>query len=471
MTRPLTMAVLLAGALPGAAAGYTLRVTHPASEGGVLELEGLAGTPTGALDAAVELDLPAGSDAVFGWDLGLAHDSSVLTLEGATVAGTAADGAELVTVDAAPGGLVGSVVLAADHGRLLPAASTSLLLVATYHGAFPARDTTVQTRLRLVDGLQGPGGPVTTRVRTWDGAAEASSSPDKANLIVLLSGFELSRFFDLSLLVAGGVEVPEGQRLRGFVRPGEHPGFLVRTMLDSKLPPDATSGAQGWSLSIAHSSDAFSIAALTTEGTDAGRLISGGFERNELVDNASGRGLVSAIVLSFSKPISLPPQGRAEILRTTYRLTADTSRAGDRFGAQVAFRDNLQGQGQPVKNVVTHLGQSNRPLVRRTLVFDLEVGVPPRQPFIRSDSNGDGRRDIADAVWLVTELFFRGPETACFYTADANGDGLKDISDVAFVIGYQFLGGRAPPHPFPLCGALEEQDPILCPIGSTPCSG
>jgi hypothetical protein len=320
-----------------------------------------------------------------------------------------------------------------------------------------------------VDGLEGPAGAVSTRVVSWDGAAEAIEIPVRENLIALLSGFEYSRLFDLSLSTAGALEDSEGQTLRAFVKPGTQPSYPVRVLLDSKLPASATSGAQGWSLSIAHDGTALSVSGVTTAGTSAGQRIQGGFERHEVVSNSSGNGLVSAVVLSFSQPISLPPQGREHVLNATYSPVGDTSVEGAKIQAAVVFLDKLQGQGQPVNNVVTYLGESNRPLIRRKLTFDLEVGDPPRQPFLRSDSNGDGRSNIADAIWIVSELFFQGPETACFYAADANGDGLKDISDVAFLVQHQFLGGDAPPAPYPFCGALEVQDAGLCPFGSTRC--
>jgi hypothetical protein len=450
---------------------YTLRVSHPDASGGIYEREGVAGTGTGPMTFPVELVIGAGELGVMGWDLGLAHDPSLLTLDSATLSGTASESASFTSLEVVSGGVVCSAVLSDDGTTLLPPDSTSVLLLATYQAVFPVKDTTVQTRLRLVDGLTGQAGPVTTRVRAWDGTAEVPGAFDRSNLIVLLSGFEYSPLFDISLETAGSVAEGEGRVLRGFIPPGTHPGYLVRVFLESRLPASATSGAQGWSLSIAQDETALRAGGITLEGTDAGRLIQGGFERHELVDNASGRGLVSAIVLSFSQPISLPSRGRSELLRATYTVQGDTSVLGERLSQALCFCDKLQGQGQPVNNVVTYLGESNRPLVRKGLRFELEVGIAPQQPFLRSDPNNDGRVNIADAVWLASELFSQGPPTACFYAADANGDGAKDISDVAFVILYQFLGGRAPPAPHPDCGVLATQDATLCPIGSTACGG
>lgn len=454
------------------AQGAILRVTHPEASGGVVEREGISATTTGALDVSVVLESRPGGAPVHAWSLGLSHDSSLLLLDSATLVGTAGDVSApgFSSLEILPDGIVSSVVLDQDHTSLLPPGSTSVVLLASYHGAFPAKDTTSQTRLRLVDGLTGTGGPVTTGVTTWDGASEAVGQPTRENLIVLLSGFEFSTVFDVSLVTDGATEGVSGEQMTGFVRPGTHPTYAVRVALDSRLPGSSPSGAQGWSLGIAHDPSVFQVNSVTTQGTDAGTLMSGGFEKHEIVNNGSGTGVVSAVVLSFSQPISLPPNGRAYLLKNSYRLVADSSVLGAHVIGQLGFQDKLQGQGQPVNNVVTYLGESNRPLVRRGISFDLEVGDPPRQPFIRSDANNDRRVNIADPVWLVSELFFRGPPTLCAYAADANGDGVKDVSDVAFMIQYQFLGGRPPDAPFPACGVLEEEDPGRCPPDSTRCS-
>jgi hypothetical protein len=48
-------------------------------------------------------------------------------------------------------------------------------------------------------------------------------------------------------------------------------------------------------------------------------------------------------------------------------------------------------------------------------------------------------------------------------SADANDDGLMDITDAVYSIGYQFLGGPAPPAPTPpLCGLDSTPDALDC---------
>lgn len=83
-------------------------------------------------------------------------------------------------------------------------------------------------------------------------------------------------------------------------------------------------------------------------------------------------------------------------------------------------------------------------------------------PFRRGDANADGRLDISDAVWIVAELFRRGPASPCEDAADANDDGLRDASDVMSLIGYCLGGGSAPPAPFGVCGPDPTPDELAC---------
>ncbi len=72
--------------------------------------------------------------------------------------------------------------------------------------------------------------------------------------------------------------------------------------------------------------------------------------------------------------------------------------------------------------------------------------------FVRADMNDDGNLNIADAIFLLQNLFVGGPSPTCQDSADVNDDGLIDISDVIYSIGYIFSGGPAPVAPFPACG-------------------
>jgi hypothetical protein len=111
-------------------------------------------------------------------------------------------------------------------------------------------------------------------------------------------------------------------------RPGVVNSAEIVATLSTSGNPSATDGAQGWSISL--SSERLSIVAVTTANT-AGAPVpvgfqNGGFEKTELTSTGpnpascpGGRdGAVSAIVLSFTLPITLPAADNTQdILRLT----------------------------------------------------------------------------------------------------------------------------------------------------------
>jgi len=98
-------------------------------------------------------------------------------------------------------------------------------------------------------------------------------------------------------------------------------------------------------------------------------------------------------------------------------------------------------------------------------------GTAPEEPsvdFVRGDANDDRRTDIADAVWIITELFLDGQATTCDDATDANDDGFADSSDVIYIINYQFVDGPAPPAPSLDCGSDATSDSLGCDSSSCP---
>ncbi len=81
-------------------------------------------------------------------------------------------------------------------------------------------------------------------------------------------------------------------------------------------------------------------------------------------------------------------------------------------------------------------------------------GVPDscQVNFRRGDGNGDSIVNIADVVFLLTNLFAGGVDPTCEDAADANDDGNIDVSDIISILGFQFNGTNQPPPPFVNCG-------------------
>jgi hypothetical protein len=66
------------------------------------------------------------------------------------------------------------------------------------------------------------------------------------------------------------------------------------------------------------------------------------------------------------------------------------------------------------------------------------------QTYTVGDVNGDGKIDVADAVFLLNYLFKQGPVPNPLGRGDANGDGQVQVGDAIYLLNYLFKGGPAP---------------------------
>ena len=76
-----------------------------------------------------------------------------------------------------------------------------------------------------------------------------------------------------------------------------------------------------------------------------------------------------------------------------------------------------------------------------------------RPAFLRGDADGNGSRNVTDAVHILDWLFRRGEPPACEASADANDDDRIQVTDAIFLFGWLFI--RAPedlPAPWWHCG-------------------
>ena len=91
-----------------------------------------------------------------------------------------------------------------------------------------------------------------------------------------------------------------------------------------------------------------------------------------------------------------------------------------------------------------------------------------QQDFLRGDSNGDRRLDIADGIFILNFLFSGGKVPPCVDAADVNDDATVDISDGVAILDYLFLGGKVPAAPGPTVPGL---DPTPDALGCGPDTG
>lgn len=88
--------------------------------------------------------------------------------------------------------------------------------------------------------------------------------------------------------------------------------------------------------------------------------------------------------------------------------------------------------------------------------------VTPGTGFQRGDCNSDGGFNIADAIFLLGNLFSGGPEGTCTDACDANDDGSINIADAIAALGSLFSGAGPLPDPFGDCGEDPTSDSIEC---------
>ena len=103
----------------------------------------------------------------------------------------------------------------------------------------------------------------------------------------------------------------------------------------------------------------------------------------------------------------------------------------------------------------------------------MEGGLPPAgDEFVRGDINGDGGRNVADAVFLLASLFVPGSSPVqCLDSGDCNDDGGMNVADAVFLLSSLFIpASPAPPAPAgPECGVDPTSDSLDCLVqGSCP---
>ena len=194
-------------------------------------------------------------------------------------------------------------------------------------------------------------------------------------------------------------------------------------------------GPQGWSLSVRN--DGVEVTATTVEGTVSastakGGLVDGGFVVTELIDpakkgNNGKKGMVQAVVLSFTLPVSLPPNTSQVSAKNTYRATIGDAEVA----AVLKFEDGLIGKGQPVQNNITFKGQTKIPTLGEKKITVRQKSVPVENTVALCsdglDNDSDGKTDCDD-----TECVGLAPclETGnCTDGKDNDKDGKTDCAD------------------------------------------
>jgi len=483
------LAVVCAGSMGQFGGALNAQTTFNLGFTGPTAFAGGGGDAWGG-DYNCTLEGAGGGTGAQGWSISISADNASITE--ITTAGSDVDAlfsggfkkSELTTKGtgacAGKNGAVSAVVLSFTEPITLPnPPATSVIAKIKAGGTIP--DPSASAFLRYIDNCQGAGQPVQNNI-TQDGNTVA---PNLGSLEIALTvkvsccgkqanvGFsEESKSsatpYDGIVDSGPGAECSGGGgKISRQVAEGATGSTKVFGNISSE---NAGEGVQGWSLSI-QISGAINIGGVTTAGTVVDALFAGGFKKTETIDpakNEGKNGAVSAIVLSFTEPVTLPPTGTATVLDFT--VNANGPQGADPISGDLKFFDGLRGAGQPVQNALTIGGATvsacNFATAGVTVEF-VKIDVPPANFFIRGNANNDLKLNIADPIWIINEKFRAGPATACQAAADANGDGMVgDAADVVYLINHQFMGGSPPPGAFPGC---DNAPPEQCAASQDAC--
>lgn len=166
----------------------------------------------------------------------------------------------------------------------------------------------------------------------------------------------------------------------------------------------------------------------------------------------SAPGIISAVVLHFTRKMVLRPNAVSTILRFSYDVDVLPGRNPD---LKVWFEDGLSVPrcSCGAVNALTVGSATVYPTGAEGLVLRFTGTVPGPSAFIRGDANADGAADLSDAIAILGFLFLHDPPVLpCRESADADDSGRLDISDGISLLNFLFLGRPPPPQPFPACG-------------------
>jgi hypothetical protein len=435
--------------------------------------------------------LDDGVDGAQGWSVGVACEDCQIV--GATTDGTVGadvaggglrnNGFEKTELTESSGtlpdndGVVSAVVLSFTLGITLPPSGRAHVLNLDVEVQIPTEaEGSGEAHILFKNGLRGSGQPVDNKA-TYQGNTFLPTLGD--TLVALEVEIDCTaEGTPLALLFQSAASGQSEDRLANVIpaqfdlsgRVGERAEGTVFVGLASQL--EGPAGVQGWSIAVGGSGVEF--AGATTEGTVGAEVANGGlrntgFEKTETVNpetNNQGQGIVSAVVLSFTLPITLNPVGIATILRADILSEGVVTEAGAE--ASLSFKDGLTGAGQPVNNVATVGGKTAEYCALAQQVLEIDIVPVQVGSFIAGDANGDARLDIGDPIWIINELFRSGLPSLCRAATDANGDDLIDLSDATHIIQYLFFAGAAPSGSL-TCAIDDAVTPEECPFGSSAC--
>ena len=229
-------------------------------------------------------------------------------------------------------------------------------------------------------------------------------------------------------------------------------------------------GGQGWSYGITHDRNAVQIQEVSTEGTDAAALISGGFNQTAVVMDEAGNsvGFIQGFVVSLLEDITVPVTDRFSMARATYVVNADACGGGETdLETTVAYTSDLGATpGAPNVEVNwTVAGSGVVPAVAEpvTITIQCAVVVTPVDIAYKLGSDKEAiNADQADkaVIDIIIENTTDGGEAvgaqAWEYAVAVDGSALSISEFVAGEDAAALNGGEGPA--FSITDPLDSDD-------------
>lgn len=415
---------------------FALLVGAPAFAQYDLSLTDASGAPGASVDVQVLLD--NNGDEIQGWSYGACHDGSALSLTGVV------DGAATLVVNNGGTPDFNQVNVFADTGF-----SVGVVISFTGQASLPAGTSGNELNVATYDLTGGAG--TTTQV---DFCGTIGSPP--VDVLVVVGGQSFT-----PTTTSGTIELVSGPPPFTYLagdyevdydgNTGEATVSIAPAIVEDPSSPGFPSDTQGFSMGMEHDAGLMSVDSIGWN-TDLG--FTPDFEG---INTTPANGWTIGVVYSFTGGSTLAFETATEVLNVSYS-TDGSALAGLEDPTTTGLNwSNVLGS-PPVVNVVVVGGASLEPALENGSVTLFPQYAPPDEPFIRGDCNGDAILNIADAIWILNQLFQGGPDGTCAEACDINGDDFLDSGDAIYAINYRLLGGPAPAAPFPTCGIEEAAD-------------
>jgi hypothetical protein len=175
-----------------------------------------------------------------------------------------------------------------------------------------------------------------------------------------------------------------------------------------------------------------------------------------IFDNANGS-FILGVLLDYLPPYEdqlIPATGMELTIAKVQVQVLSVPATGN---IDLVFEDGLGNP--PIRNLFVIEHQSIPPLLMNGRLAATDEG-----PFIRGDSNRDGRVNISDPIATAMWFYRQAYPMPCEKASDSDDDGKIDMADMLYTLYYLFTDhGTIIPPPYPASGMDPTPDDLPCP--------